>query len=60
MVARFLQWRLPDDFSPDAGVAFKPTQLQHDGVHPWPTGTNLLDYEQAEAMVRFIVGASEA
>jgi hypothetical protein len=26
MVDRFLSWKLPKDFSPDAGISFKPTK----------------------------------
>ena len=50
MVDRFLSWKLPDNFSPDAGVHFDPPILR-----PWPTGTNLLDATQADAMVRYMV-----
>lgn len=46
MVDEFLKWRLPEDFSPDAGVVFtKPPNW-----HWWPTGTNLLTAVQARAM----------
>lgn len=44
MVSRFLSWTLPADFSPDGGVSYSP-QTYH------PTGTNLLNYPQAKAMV---------
>jgi hypothetical protein len=53
MVERFLMWRLPSTFHPDAGISFsppfagEPMRTRH-----WPVGTNLLDYTQAEAMVR--------
>ena len=50
MVDRFLSWKLPDNFSPDAGVSFDPPVSW-----PWPTGTNLLDATQADAMVRYMV-----
>lgn len=45
-VDRFLGWKLPADFYPDAGISFKAPQ------HPcsWPTGTNLFNAEQARAM----------
>lgn len=63
MVNRFLAWRLPEDFSPDAGISFKKTFNEHT-AHPMkhePTGTNLLDARQAEAMVRYITeGLKEA
>lgn len=58
MTERFLQWKLPPDFHPDAGISFAPDfnvgtahQMRHE-----PSGTNLLNYTQAEAMVRFMVG----
>jgi len=54
MVDRFLSWRLPDNFSPDCGISF--TSISNEGT-PYeyrfaPTGTNLFDVQQAEAMVR--------
>jgi len=55
MVDRFLSWRLPDSFSPDAGISFtKPEDMYPHVDHPenlWPTGTNLFDADQAKAMV---------
>jgi len=58
MVERFLRWKLPADFSPDAGISFKADFNEHT---PWPgkhepTGTNLFSYTQAEAMVRWMLG----
>ena len=56
MADRFLQWRLPDDFSPDGGISFKREFNEHT-AHPMehePTGTNLLTAAQAHAMVRFM------
>lgn len=57
MAARFLMWKLPLEFSPDCGISFKPEfnentplPMRHE-----PTGTNLLNAEQAEAMIRFLV-----
>ena len=57
MVERFLQWKLPEDFSPDAGISFKadynegaPYPMKHE-----PSGTNLLNYTQAEDMVYHMV-----
>jgi hypothetical protein len=62
MVSRFLCWRLPEDFQPDNGISFRPTfneeymaslgkpPMRHD-----PVGTNLLNYTQAEAMVRHML-----
>lgn len=57
MVNRFLGWRLPENFNPDAGISFKPTFNDHLPVpmkHE-PTGTNLFDAQQAEAMVRYMI-----
>jgi hypothetical protein len=57
MVSRFLGWRLPENFNPDAGISFKATFNEHTD-HPMrhePSGTNLLDFTQAEAMVRHMV-----
>jgi hypothetical protein len=57
MVSRFLGWRLPKDFNPDAGISFKAEFNEHT-AYPMkhdPTGTNLFDGEQAEAMVRHMV-----
>lgn len=57
MVARFLGWKLPKDFNPDAGISFKATFNEHT-AHPMkhePSGTNLFDATQAEAMVRYMV-----
>lgn len=62
MVSRFLGWRLPENFSPDNGISFKPTfndeymaslgkpPMRHD-----PVGTNLFDAIQAEAMIRHML-----
>lgn len=54
MVDRFLSWKLPSDFQPDNGISFqRPTGVNAD-AH-WPTGTNVLDYDQAKAMVRHML-----
>jgi len=62
MVQRFLGWKLPEDFRPDAGVSFTPEHsvefMASIGKAPMrhePTGTNLFDARQAEAMVRHIL-----
>lgn len=58
MVDRFLRWRLPEDFTPDAGISFTPDYnifTAHPMKHE-PTGTNLFNATQAEAMVRHMVG----
>lgn len=57
MVSRFLGWKLPANFCPDAGISFKAAFLEHT-VHPMkhePSGTNLFDATQADAMVRYMV-----
>jgi acetate kinase len=63
MVERFLNWPLPNNFAPDGGISFerygnKGTEHQYERR---PVGTNLLDYAQAEAMVRHMIeGMSNA
>lgn len=57
MVDRFLGWKLPENFNPDGGISFERVRNKNT---PWPrknepTGTNLLDADQAEAMVRYMV-----
>jgi hypothetical protein len=54
MVDRFLGWKLPEAFHPDAGISFKPTFNDHlpTPTKYEPSGTNLFDASQAEAMVR--------
>lgn len=57
MADRFLGWRLPDDFCPDAGISFEPrynvgTPYENKNL---PIGTNLFDASQAEAMVRYML-----
>jgi hypothetical protein len=62
MVYRFLGWRLPEHFRPDAGISFNPeynvefnaARGKPPALHQ-PTGTNLFGAEQAEAMVRYII-----
>lgn len=57
MVDRFLTWRLPDNFAPDGGVSFQP--IGNPGTANQymrePSGTNLLDAVQADAMVRHML-----
>jgi len=57
MTERFLSWKLPEDFQPDAGISFKPTFNEHTQwpMRHEPSGTNLLSYTQAEAMIRHLV-----
>lgn len=57
MVRRFLQWRLPENFTPDAGISFKRT-FNENTTHPMkhePIGTNLFDYTQTKEMVRYML-----
>ena len=55
MVTKFLCWKLPEDFAPDAGISFNPwpTPLC------WPVGTNLFTAAQAKQMIEHML-ASEA
>ncbi len=62
MVQRFLGWRLPETFSPDAGISFEPEFNREwnakQGMPPQrhnPVGTNLFDAQEAEAMVRYML-----
>jgi hypothetical protein len=66
MVTRFLCWKLPDDFHPDDGISFEPffniEWNAKQGKPPQrrtPTGTNLFNYTQAEAMVRYIIDGAK-
>lgn len=54
MVDRFLWWVLPEPWHPDGGIEFKKTPLEvlSGGM---PTGTNLFDATQAEAMIRHML-----
>lgn len=57
MVYRFLGWKLPANFVPDCGISFKPDFNEHTD-HPMkhePSGTNLFDAVQADAMVRYMI-----
>lgn len=53
MTARFLRWKLPPDFNPDGGIEYRPLN----GFEP--TGTNLMTYTQARAMVEYMLGLSD-
>jgi hypothetical protein len=57
MANRFLSWRLPADFHPDAGISFKPTYKTFTGQEKphEPTGTNLFTHTQAVAMIRHML-----
>lgn len=58
MVDRFLGWKLPSDFTPDCGIEFdanaavkrNPRNSRYE-----PSGTNLFDAAQADAMIRYMV-----
>lgn len=57
MVDRFLGWKLPKDFYPDAGISFNPTKPDsYDEPGWWPVGTNLFHAQQADEMVRHMLG----
>ncbi|SHJ72246.1 hypothetical protein SAMN05444159_1320 [Bradyrhizobium lablabi] len=54
MVNRFLGWRLPKNFNPDAGISYtRPNYAP--SVDATPSGTNLFDATQADAMVRYMI-----
>ncbi len=62
MVSRFLQWKLPETFSPDAGISFAPEFNKEwnakQGMPPQrhePIGTNLFSAVEAEAMIRHMI-----
>jgi hypothetical protein len=62
MVYRFLGWRLPEHFRPDAGISFNPQyNIEYNAARGnppalhHPSGTNLFDAQQAEAMIRYMV-----
>jgi hypothetical protein len=62
MANRFLGWKLPENFHPDAGISFTPeynveynaSQGKPPSRHE-PIGTNLFNATQAEAMVRYMI-----
>ena len=56
MVGRFLSWPLPSDFAPDGGISF--TRSPHVGMSP--TGTNLLHFGQAKAMLEHCINGTDA
>jgi hypothetical protein len=58
MIERFLCWRLPDDFAPDAGISFDPKH-EHDSPF-WPTGTNLLHAGQVKEMLLHVISDAPA
>lgn len=58
MAERFLSWKLPENFNPDGGISFQ--KVGNEGTtyefKREPSGTNLLDFTQAAAMVRHMLG----
>lgn len=63
MVDRFLGWKLPSEFHPDAGISFqREYNVEYNarrGLPPAisePVGTNLFDADQAEEMIDYITG----
>lgn len=54
MVNRFLSWQLPQNFSPDNGISYRRPNYSS-SVDATPSGTNLFDAIQAEAMVRHMI-----
>ena len=63
MTQRFLCWKLPKPFRPDNFISFaEPSPLNPGTPYEndlWPTGTNLFDYTEAEAMIRHMVEGLE-
>lgn len=62
MVDRFLSWKLPDDFCPDAGISFEREHsaeyMAKQGKPPLrhePIGTNLFTADQARAMIEYML-----
>lgn len=56
VVDRFLGWKLPKDFGPDAGISFTPPP----NPEWWPTGTNLFTAVQTKQMLEYLLSASPA
>jgi len=57
MVDRFLGWKLPLNFRPDDGISFDPLRnrgTEYEALRQ-PSGTNLFDATQADAMVRYMI-----
>lgn len=58
LVNRFLYWRLPTDFHPDAGIKFdanEPVRMNPQNRPHEPIGTNLFTATQATEMVKFML-----
>ena len=61
MVDRFLGWKIPKDFCPDAGISFEPEHsvdyMASKGKPPMrhePVGTNLFTADQAKEMIKYM------
>lgn len=60
MTDRFLGWKLPANFNPDNGISYQRPNYDP-AIDATPSGTNLFDATQAEAMVRHMAeGMPEA
>lgn len=59
MVNRFLGWKLPNDFAPDAGISFQPGHVTPSSPF-WPAGTNLLTADQARSMFEHVTADESA
>lgn len=66
MVNRFLGWKLPKDFAPDAGISFSPefnveymASLGKPPMRHEPIGTNLFNADQAKAMFEHCIPSVE-
>lgn len=57
MVGRFLGWKLPEDFAPNCHISFDREQLKTWPAY-YPSGTNLLNYDQAKAMLEHVLQPS--
>ena len=65
MVNRFLGWKLPEDFHPDAGISFQPyfnvEWNAKQGKPPQrhePVGTNLFTAVQVKAMLEHVLAVA--
>lgn len=55
LVDRFLNWRLPRDFNPDAGIRYSAPVSAGPSTNEMPSGTNLFDASQARQMVAHMI-----
>jgi hypothetical protein len=61
LVDRFLGWKLPPTFGPDAGIKFTPSNgMSREDAYAkpgwWPIGTNLFNADEARAMLEYLLG----